>query len=111
MKVFDVGPGWWVANPARDDSWLLGSPRVGFACLLQELFGANDAQSKYLALSDGGLFENLGIYELVRRRCRLIVASDASYDPSYNFDDLQNAIERCRTDFGVEIIIDTSKRL
>jgi len=45
----------------------------------------------------------LGIYELVRRRCKLIVASDASCDAGCACKDLHNAIERCRTDFGVEI--------
>src|SRR5207302_8128002 len=53
-------------------------------------------------------FENLGIYELVRRRCKVIVASDVSQDPLYGGAELRNAIERCRVDFGVEIYIDLS---
>jgi hypothetical protein len=59
-----------------------------------------------LHLSDGGHFENLGIYELVRRHCRYIIASDASADPKGTFTDLGNAIRRVREDFGVEIEID-----
>ena len=43
------------------------------------------------------------MYELVRRRCKLIVACDASCDSGYAFADLHNAMERCRVDFGVEI--------
>ena len=43
------------------------------------------------------------MYELVRRRCKLIVACDASCDSGYTFADLHNAMERCRVDFGVEI--------
>ncbi len=55
----------------------------------------------------GGHFENFALYELLRRRCKLIVACDASCDPSYTFADLHNAMERCRTDFGIEITRET----
>jgi len=106
MTVFDVRLGWWVGNP-REKKWTRGSPDLGFLCLLKELFGAASDTSDYVYLSDGGHFENLGIYELVRRRCRLILAVDASCDPDYKFTDLHNAMERCRTDFGVEIIRST----
>jgi hypothetical protein len=41
----------------------------------------------------------------VRRRCKLIVACDASCDSAYGCDDLHNAMERCRIDFGLEIEI------
>jgi hypothetical protein len=105
MTLFDVRLGWWVGNPClpeRDN----GSPRIGFLCLLEELLGLASDESKYVYLSDGGHFENLAVYELVRRRCKLIIASDASCDSGYAFGDLQNAIERCRTDFGVEITLD-----
>ena len=54
-------------------------------------------------LSDGGHFENLGLYELVRRHCRYIIVSDVGADPSKVFSDLGNAIRRIREDFGVEI--------
>ncbi len=105
MTLFDVRLGWWIGNP-RGKGWENGSPRVGFACLLEELLGSTNDDSKYVYLSDGGHFENLAIYELVRRRCKLIIASDASCDSAYGFGDLHNAIERCRTDFGVEIVLD-----
>lgn len=102
MTLFDVRLGWWIGNPSGPN-WKRGGPRLGFYWLLCELFGTASDDSRCVYLSDGGHFENLAIYELVRRRCRLIVASDASCDPCYGFADLRNAIERCRTDFGVEI--------
>jgi hypothetical protein len=104
MTLFDVRLGWWIGNP-RGKGWENGSPRLGFACLLQELLGSTNDDSTYVYLSDGGHFENLAIYELVRRRCKLIIASDASCDLEYSFGDLHNAVERCRTDFGVEIVL------
>jgi Patatin-like phospholipase len=108
MTLFDVRLGWWMGNPRIEKGWRQGSPAVGFWWLLRELFGAASDDSDYVYLSDGGHFENLAIYELVRRRCKLIVACDASCDPCYSFDDLHNAMERCRSDFGVEIEVDTS---
>ena len=102
MTLFDVRLGWWLGNPGKE-KWVRGSPDLGFLCLLRELFGAATDESKYVYLSDGGHFENLAVYELVRRRCKLIVACDASCDSGYTFADLYNAMERCRVDFGVEI--------
>jgi hypothetical protein len=107
MTLFDVRLGWWVGNPLITKGWLRGSPIIGFVSLLRELLGATNDENKYVYLSDGGHFENLAVYELVRRGCRLIVACDASCDGKYGFGDLHNAIERCRTDFGVEIEVDT----
>jgi len=59
-------------------------------------------------LSDGAHFENLGLYELVRRHCRYIIVSDCGTDPKVTFDDFGNAVRRIREDFGVEIEIDLS---
>ncbi|HVO82030.1 MAG TPA: hypothetical protein VMT28_14945 [Terriglobales bacterium] len=107
MTLFDVRLGWWVGNPARPEGWLRGSPIIGLVSLLRELLGSTNDDNKYVCLSDGGHFENLAVYELVRRGCRLIMACDASCDSDYAFGDLHNAIESCRTDFGVEIEVDT----
>jgi hypothetical protein len=109
MTLFDVRLGWWVGNPARPKGWRRGSPVFGFFYLLRELLGSTNDDSRYVYLSDGGHFENLAVYELVRRGCRLIVACDASCDRGYGFGDLHNAIERCRTDFGVEIEVNTGE--
>jgi hypothetical protein len=57
-------------------------------------------------LSDGGHFENLGLYELIRRHCRYVIVSDCGADPEVAFDDLANALRRVREDFGVEIDLD-----
>src|SRR5262249_4502608 len=56
--------------------------------------------------SDGGHFDNLGVYELVRRRCRYVVVSDASEDGRHAFDDLSGLIRKVRVDFGIRIEID-----
>ena len=105
MTVFNVRLGRWIGNPASVKANRQG-PELGLPYLLFELFGMTNANRDYVYLSDGGHFENLGIYELVRRRCRFIVACDAEQDGNMQFDGLGNAIEKCRTDFGVNIKID-----
>jgi hypothetical protein len=103
LTVFNIRLGWWLGNPRHKHTWQDSSPRPGLLYLVNELLGLTDDRSRYVYLSDGGHFENLGIYELVRRRCRLIIACDASQDRQPRFDDLGSAIEKCRTDFGVKI--------
>jgi predicted acylesterase/phospholipase RssA len=107
MTVFNVRLGWWLQNPAQLRQWRHMGPRWGILYLLSELLGMADDSSKYVYLSDGGHFENLGIYELVRRRCRFIVACDAGMDSGFEFEDLGNAIRKCQVDLGVTIDIDT----
>lgn len=105
LTVFNVRLGWWLGNPRHGRTWDRMGPRVGITALLAELFGATDDRSRYVYLSDGGHFDNLGLYELIRRRCRLVVVSDAGADPNFTFEDLGNAVRKCCTDFGVEIEI------
>lgn len=109
MTVFNARLGLWFGNPARD-AWRRSGP--GFALyLFDELFGRTTSKGKYVYLSDGGHFENLGVYELVRRRCRHIVLCDAGADPSQGFWDLGSLVRKCREDFGVRIEIDVNPLL
>jgi hypothetical protein len=106
LAIFNVRIGWWTGNPRRQDYWDNYAP--GAYYLTAELLGATNDSGRYVYLSDGGHFENLGIYEMVRRRMKYIIACDADADPNYDFADLANAVEKCRRDFGVEIDIHTS---
>jgi hypothetical protein len=108
MTFFNVRLGFWAGNPRNRKTWTDPGPKVGLDQLLRELTGMTNDNAKYVYLSDGGHFENLGVYELVKRRCRFIVACDAGADPDYAFDDLGNAIRKCREDIGVEIEVDTT---
>jgi hypothetical protein len=105
MTMFNARLGWWMGNPRDKFNWLRSGPRRGLFYLLNELFGQTHDRSHFVNLSDGGHFENLGIYELVRRRCRYIVACDAEQDSSLAFNGLGNAIRKCRLDLGAEISV------
>jgi hypothetical protein len=76
---------------------------LGLPYLLRELFGEVSDDAQYVSISDGGHFENMGLYELVRRRCRTIVICDAEEDAGFVFGGLGMAIRKCRIDFGVEV--------
>lgn len=110
MTFFNVRLGWWISNPRKTDAWQAegNRPTPVFALwyLLKELFGSANDKSKYVNLSDGGHFENMGLYELVRRRCKYIIVCDAEEDPEMKFCGIGNAVNRCRADFGVEIDLD-----
>ncbi len=111
LTVFSVRLGSWFQNPRKPDVWRKPGPSHSLKPLLSELLGMSTDRSDFVYLSDGGHFENLGIYELVRRRCRFIIACDAGCDPKLTFEDLGNAIRKCRIDLGVDIEIDTSALL
>ena len=106
MTVFNVRLGWWVGNPRKRDGVAKPSPRIGLPYTALELFGGTDDRKKYVNLSDGGHFENLGVYELIRRGCRYIILCDAGQDDKFLGEDLATLVRQCRTDFGVEIDID-----
>jgi hypothetical protein len=95
---------WW---NSRDHSrrWPFRRPgRLVQAYLLRELRGSykGTAGTRWY-LSDGGHYENTGVYELVRRRVGFIIASDNGADPLYEFGDLVNLMRKVRIDFDTEI--------
>ncbi len=108
MALFDVRLGWWMGNSRILRNWKSTGPAFGLGYLFLEVLAQSDQERGYVYLSDGGHFENLAVYELIRRRCRLIVACDAGCDGQYGFGDLLSLIEKARTDFGARIEIDCS---
>jgi hypothetical protein len=59
--------------------------------------------SGYLNLSDGGHIENLALYELLRRRCKFIIAIDGEADPDHTFHGLLTLVRLANIDLGVTI--------
>ena len=105
MTIFNARLGSWLGNPghAGEHTWRDAGPRSAMASLLKEALGRTSDDSGYVYVSDGGHFENLGLYEMVRRRCRFIVVLDSGCDPDFTFEDLGNALRKIRIDFGVSI--------
>ncbi len=105
MTVFNVRLGWWIGNPRRGWRWRCSSPPWGLMYLLTDLTASASDRSGFVNLSDGGHFDNLGLYELVRRRCRYILAFDAEQDGDMTFGALGGAVRKCRIDLGADIDI------
>jgi hypothetical protein len=95
--------GLWFGNPRDGETWRRSDPTLGVGPLVRELLGLTTDTNPYVYLSDGGHFENLGLWSMVARRCGVIVVSDAGCDPDYTFGDLSNAVRRIRIDLGVPI--------
>jgi hypothetical protein len=108
MTLFNARQGVWLGNPgpAGEKTWTEPSPRSAVRLLAKEALGLASDTSEYVYLSDGGHFENLALYEMVRRKCREIVAIDSGCDPDFAFEDLGNALRKIRIDFGVSIEFD-----
>jgi hypothetical protein len=105
MTLFNLRLGWWLGNPgsAGNDTFDTACPTIAIKPIVGEAFGFTNDENPYVYLSDGGHFENLGLYEMVLRRCRFILVIDAGHDPDCAFDDLGNAIRKVRVDLGVPI--------
>jgi hypothetical protein len=95
--------GLWFGNPKDDVTWQRSDPTLGVGPLVRELLGLTSDVNPYVYLSDGGHFENLGLWSMVVRRCGVIIVSDAGCDPDYTFADLSNAVRRIRIDLGIPI--------
>lgn len=104
MGLLNIRLGYWAPNPNPERA-ARAIPNY-FLPGLSEMFTRWKLNEKasYVELSDGGHFENLALYELIRRRARLIIVCDAGADPNFQFSDLANAVEKARVDFGTLIL-------
>jgi hypothetical protein len=103
LTLLNVRLGYWSPTPSREH-WKMSQPRLWPFYLLREFLSQTNDLSSYCYLTDGGHFDNTGLYSLVERGCRYIVLVDCGADPQPScFQDLGDAIRRCRIDFGAEV--------
>jgi hypothetical protein len=112
MTLLNVRLGYWLQVPGRwrlppGPQELLGGP--GPLYLLKEAMNSMDEKAAFLNLSDGGHIENLAVMELLRRRCRTIIAIDGEHDPKLEFSSLRVLQRYALIDLGVDIQIDCSR--
>lgn len=104
--------GAWLPNPyyvwlkqCRASDWTVpGLPsRRRLSYFAREIFGLHPSTNPLLLCTDGGHYENLGLVELLRHRCRLIFCIDATGDTPPMARTLAQAITIAREELGVEI--------
>jgi hypothetical protein len=105
--------GYWLSPVERRGTPVAGSSFMGRAlkgmvnkssALLQELsakFSAGPEDNWYV--SDGGHFENTGVYALLLERASVIVLADCGADPGYSFEDVENLVRKARIDLDIVI--------
>jgi hypothetical protein len=98
--MFNVRLGAWLPNPAvaTAHELTLAHPRNSREAIFSELIGVATDTRQSMYLSDGGHFDNLGIYEMLRRRCTNILVVDASEDRAGLFAELGAAIRKAEID-------------
>ena len=100
MTMFNVRLGAWLPNPAVASAQDLtfARPRHSYAAIFMELLGEATDRRQSMYLSDGGHFDNLGLYEMLRRKCTRIVVVDVGEDGACAFADLGAAIRKAEID-------------
>src|SRR5919201_707387 len=117
LALLNIRLGYWLRNPTRvkeagpanrSSTSLFSRVRrrhnvfANYYFLL-ELFGLLNEKLKSVYLTDGGHIENLGVYELLKRRCRVIIVIDAVADQEMAFGSLNTMERYARIDLGVRI--------
>lgn len=112
MTILNLRLGAWIPNPA----WA-GMPPEGTQATLQrwlnrapgpllwwrEFRGRHYISSKYIYVSDGGHYENLGIVELIRLGCHEIWSFDASNDDRGTWRSLAESLNLAASELGCTI--------
>lgn len=106
LALLNIRTGYWLENPKyiekpelKPEGWFEGAN----VYLLSELTSGLDEDSAQIYVTDGGHIENLGIYELLRRRCRTIIVIDAEADPAMRFASFVTLQRYARIDLGIRI--------
>lgn len=113
IALVNLRLGVWLPNPEHTPSgpprggWrhrlsvLLRQPGAGY--VFREGLGLTRGHHRYVHVSDGGHWENLGLVELLRRRCTHIVVMDASAGARSSLTDIGRAAAVARAELGVDI--------
>ncbi|HVQ73735.1 MAG TPA: patatin-like phospholipase family protein [Bradyrhizobium sp.] len=109
MSLLNIRLGLWIGNPFfATPGKLRRIPTFLNPGLVSGVFQqAHTFDSKYLELTDGGHFENLALYELVRRRTKVILIVDGEADPKISLASLVSATRRIEEDFGASLEFET----
>ncbi|MCU1390519.1 MAG: hypothetical protein JWL72_3857 [Ilumatobacteraceae bacterium] len=113
FAFFNLRLGVWLPNPKHvrsftehhgvlfDERGVRWNPRRRLGYLLKELANLYDLESRFVYVTDGGQFDNLGLFELLRRRCTTIYIFDASGDGG-TVNTLLHTMSLCHRRLGID---------
>lgn len=109
LTLLNIRLGYWLHKPLRGGvrgflARLLDRP--GPAYLFREMLGWVNERGRFLNLSDGGHIENLGVYELLRRRAKYVIAIDGECDAKLQFPSPMRLQQFASIDLGIRIELD-----
>ena len=84
--------------------WRIWQPNL--LLLWREAVGRNPVGNKWIYVTDGGHYDDLGLVEALRGHPSRIYVLDASGDPDHSYRALGQAIALARSELGVEVQID-----
>ncbi len=108
MSLLNLRLGYWADNPRHHPAHLPNHFLPGiyaFGSILDQAWAGLNEGRRFVELSDGGHFENMALYELVRRRVGLIIVCDGGADPAFSFSDFQTTVRRIEDDFGARVVM------
>ena len=125
LTILNIRLGYWAINPMILDGKRKFDKMASFFLYnglkalpvywpfynFSELFGKMNSQRWMVNLSDGGGIENLGAYELFRRKVKVIICSDAGADPKYEFEDLRNLLLRVRNELEIAVEFEKGQKV
>jgi hypothetical protein len=106
LAVLNVRLGYWLENPHYLMSGTAVAARTARRVqvyLYSEITGRLYEDTDLVYLTDGGHIENLGLYELLRRKCALIVLVDGEEDREMRFATFATLQRYARIDLGIRI--------
>jgi hypothetical protein len=104
LALFNLRLGTWWPNPRYvPATGGVRFPWVRLSYLLKEITGYFDLDDHHVYVTDGGHRENLGLVELLRRRCRTVICIDASGDTPGSYTTLRQAAELARLEVRAHI--------
>ncbi len=103
MTMLNIRLSYWLPNPKFINRPKTRKHNLHMWYLIREAMGWLTEKKPFINLSDGGHIENLGLYELIRRKVKYIIAIDGECDPALECTSLVRLIRYARIDHGVEI--------
>jgi hypothetical protein len=109
LALLNIRLGYWLCNPLYVNTVNPPPRRSRLSRLLSRMFlwmeitGRLYENGDEIYLTDGGHIENLGLYELLKRRCKVIVVVDSEADFALHFPSFITLQRYARIDLGARI--------